>query len=67
MIIDETSSLGFSDVVVTLHSGWCSAEVEAEFWERVAEDIARVLRRQQPAWPSNQPAEAAQARDHAGG
>jgi len=26
-----------------------------------------VLRRQQPAWPANQPAEAAQARDHAAG
>ncbi len=48
-------------VIVTPHSAWCSEAAETELWQRAAEDVARVLRDERPAWPANQPAEAARA------
>jgi len=40
-------------VIVTPHSAWCSEEAEAELWTRAAEEVARVLRGEQPLWPAN--------------
>lgn len=40
-------------VIVTPHSAWCSEEAEAELWTRAAEEVARVLRGEPPAWPAN--------------
>ncbi len=40
-------------VIITPHSAWCSEEAEAELWTRAAEEVARVLRGEQPLWPAN--------------